>query len=534
MDPPYNDPKSNFPMAQPLDILLLVLDTQRADRLSCYGYDQPTSPHLDAFAQEGTQFNQAIAPAQWTIPSHASMFTGLYPSAHGVLQSYSVLPNTIPTLAERLQAGGYFTAGFCNNPLVGIVNNGLRRGFYSFLNYSGWLTDRPNQAGMRSGLVGRYRQFFKRNLATLLRWFQDAFARSEWLLALSFTPLMVPLWQTALSFKGNTARSLQDVARLLSDRPGVATDQGIFAFVNLMGAHMPYHPPRRFIERFAPQVLNDRSAQVYLRQFNSDVYGWLAPLAGQLDEHQKQILDGMYDAEVAYQDELLGAFFEQLRQSDRLDKTLIIICSDHGEHLGEKQFMGHSLTVYNELVQVPLIIRDPRGIFPAHHQEEAIVSTRCLFHTILKAANLATESEQALAIEETLKAAKVQPIFSEAVPPQNVVNLLKKRQPQLIRDRACDLPRRAVWMGNHKLIAQDASAINPGDLELYDVKNDPQESCNLRHIFPENVEVLQDCLAAFGQQYASTLSLATVGERAIGFDDPEVQERLRDLGYLED
>lgn len=523
-------------MAQPLDILLLVLDTQRADRLSCYGYGQPTSPHLDAFAQEGTLFKRAIAPAQWTIPSHASLFTGLYPSAHGVLQSYSVLPSTIPTLAERLQAGGYFTAGFCNNPLVGIINNGLRRGFYSFLNYSGWLTDRPNQAGMRSGLVGRYRQFFKRNLAAMLRWFQDGFARSEWLLALSFTPLMVPLWQTALSFKGNTARSLQDVARLLKDRQGVAPDQGIFAFVNLMGVHMPYHPPRSFIERFAPQVLNDRSAQVYLRQFNSDVYGWLAPLAGHLDEHQKQILDGMYDAEVAYQDQLLGEFFEHLRQSDRLDKTLIIICSDHGEHLGEKQFMGHSLTVYNELVQVPLIIRDPRGIFPPQHTEEAIVSTRCLFHSILNAANLATASEQSLAIEETLKEAQNQPIFSEAVPPQNVINLLKKRQPELIHDRACDLSRRAVWMGNHKLISQEPS-LEPQrgiELELYDVKNDPQERCNLRNILPENVEVLQDCLAVFDQQYGVTVPLAGMGERAIGFDDPEVQERLRDLGYLED
>ncbi|MEY2976048.1 MAG: sulfatase [Prochlorotrichaceae cyanobacterium] len=521
-------------MSQPLDILLIVLDTQRADRLSCYGYEKPTSPHLDAFAQAGTRFSKAIAPAQWTIPSHASLFTGLYPSSHGVLQSYSVLPQDIPTLAERLQNGGYFTAGFCNNPLVGIINNGLRRGFYSFLNYSGWLTDRPNQAGVRSGLVGRYRQFFKRNLAAGLRWFQDAFARSEWLLALSLTPLMVPLWQTALSFKGNTARSLQDVAKLLKDRRGVAADQGIFAFVNLMGAHMPYHPPLSYIERFAPQVLNDRSAQVYLRQFNSDVYGWLAPLAGKLDEHQKEILDGMYDAEVAYQDELLGQFFEQLRQGDRLENTLIIICSDHGEHLGEKQFMGHSLTVYNELVQVPLIIRDPRGIFPAQHTEEAIVSTRCLFHSILNAANLASESEQTFAIEETLKQTYNQPVFSEAVPPQNVINLLKKRQPELIRDRACDRPRRAVWMGPHKLIYQDHPIQMHSGIELYDVDNDPQESVNLRDILPENVEVLQDCLAAFCEENPSGVN-AILGEtRAIGFDDPEVQDRLRDLGYLED
>jgi arylsulfatase A-like enzyme len=507
-----------------LDIVFLVLDTQRADRLSCYGYPLPTSPNLDRFAQEATLFKQAIAPAQWTIPSHASMFTGLYPSEHQVLQSYSVLSSEIPTLAERLQAGGYFTAGFCNNPLVGIINNGLRRGFYSFLNYSGLMTDRPNQAGYRPGLVGRYRQFFKRCLAGILRHIQDAFARSELLLGLSFTPLMVPVWQTALGFKGNTAKSLADAARLLIDRPGVAPEQPIFTFMNLMGTHMPYHPPRQYIQQFAPHVLENQSAQHYLRQFNSDVYGWLAPLAGALNTEEKAILDGMYDAEVAHQDEQLGVFFRQLAAHDRLDQTLIIICSDHGEHLGEKQFMGHSLSIYNELIHVPLIIRDPSQRLPQGTVSDAIVSTRHLFHTILTAADLATEQEQALALGQENRSAS--PVFAEAIPPQNVVNLLKKRQPDLIRDRACDQPRRAVWAGHHKLIETGEMT-----LELYDIVNDPQENLNLRDILPENVEVLQDCLIAFGEQ---TQALEPLVERAPSFDDPEVQRRLKDLGYLED
>ncbi|HEY9734764.1 MAG TPA: sulfatase-like hydrolase/transferase, partial [Trichocoleus sp.] len=284
------------------DILFLVLDTQRADRLSCYGYEKETSPNLDAIAAEATVFTQAISAAQWTVPSHASLFTGLYPSEHGMLQSYSVMPTGLTTLAERLRDGGYFTAGFCNNPLVGVINNGLRRGFTSFLNYSGLLTSRPNQAGASPGLISRYRQWFKRQIAGVLNRIQDAFARSDALLALSFTPLMVPLWQTALSFKGNTAKSLDDTARLFINRTGVEADQPVFAFVNLMGTHMPYHAPRAYVEKFAPHVLDDRKAQTFLQRFNGDVYGWLAPLTGALDEQQKKTLDGMYDAEVAYQD----------------------------------------------------------------------------------------------------------------------------------------------------------------------------------------------------------------------------------------
>ncbi|MEM6434073.1 MAG: sulfatase [Cyanobacteria bacterium P01_D01_bin.115] len=511
------------------DVLFLVLDTQRVDRLSCYGYPLNTTPHIDAFAAQATRYQMAIAAAQWTVPSHASMFTGLYPSAHTMTQSYSVLPDDITTLAERLQAGGYFTAGFCNNPLVGVINNGLRRGFQSFLNYSGLLTSRPNQAGVSSGLIGRYRQWFKRQISGIMTKLQDAFARSDWLLSLSFTPLMVPLWQTALSFKGNTAKSLEDTARLLCDRTDTDSDQPIFAFVNLMGTHMPYHPPRPYIEKYAPHVLRDRDARNFLQRFNNDVYGWLAPLTGALDDDQKKTLDGMYNAEVAYQDELLGNFFKTLATAGRLDHTLVVICADHGEHLGEKQLMGHSLSIYNELVRVPLIIRQPSTAPASVPVVDEVVSTRRLFQTVLDAAGLATTTEQALTL---LPQAHPTPdtdyVFAEAIPPQNVVNLMQKRQPELVRDRACDQPRRAVWMGTHKLIETGNQAI-----ELYDVSEDPQETLNISAILPENVEALQECLQSFAGEingYGTPVNT----RRAPDYDDPEVQRRLQDLGYLED
>ncbi|MEM9006266.1 MAG: sulfatase [Cyanobacteria bacterium P01_F01_bin.86] len=512
------------------DVLFIVLDTQRVDRLSCYGYPQHTTPNLDAFATQSTRFDMAIAAAQWTVPSHAAMFTGLYPSEHTMTQSYSVMPEDVTTLAERLQDGGYFTAGFCNNPLVGVINNGLRRGFQSFLNYSGLLTSRPNQAGVSSSPVGRYRQWFKRQLSGIITKLQDAFARSDWLLSFSFTPLMVPLWQTALSFKGNTAKSLEDTARLLCDRAPTQPDQPIFAFVNLMGTHMPYHPPRSYIEKYAPHVLENRDARNFLQRFNSDVYGWLAPLTGALDEDQKRTLDGMYDAEVAYQDALLGNFFQTLEQHDCLENTLVIICADHGEHLGEKQMMGHSLSIYNELVRVPLIIRQPGPVKTSQPVVETVVSTRRLFHTVLDATELATEAEQALSLlpQQQYSHPEIDYVFAEAIPPQNVVNLMQKRQPELVRDRACDQPRRAVWMGSHKLIETGEAAI-----ELYDVREDPQETLNISAILPENVEALQECLQAFAGEMNDYGSVITT-RRAPGYDDPEVQQRLQDLGYLED
>jgi arylsulfatase A-like enzyme len=186
------------------------------------------------------------------------------------------------------------------------------------------------------------------------------------------------------------------------------------------------------------------------------------------------------------------------------------------------------MTLYNEQVQVPLIIRTPRDSLPQDTSRDDVISTRRLVHTVLSAAGLASAEEQSLSLaQDPANDPEKNRVFSEAIPPQNVVNLLQKRQPDLIRDRHCDQPRRAIWLGNHKLIETGQQM-----LELFDITQDPSEALNLSSIFPENVEVLQDCLQAFVGDYAD-YAVATAG-RAPGFDDPEVQQRLRDLGYLED
>ena len=508
------------------DIVLLVLDTQRLDRLSCYSCAEETSPLIDEFAADATLFECAVAPAQWTIPSHASMFTGVYPSTHNTVQSFSVLPDLLPTLAERLRDSGYFTTAFCNNPLVGVVNNGLRRGFLSFLNYSGLMTSRPNQAGVHRNLYDRYRQVFKGLLTEAISSMQNVFARFDFLLNLSFSPLMVPLWQTALSFKGNTGKSLNDAAQLLIERKDIDEDQPIFSFINVMGVHMPYHPSQKFIERFAPHVLHNKQAQRYLRHFNSDVFGWYAPLSSSIDELEKATLDGMYNAEVATQDELVGTFFTKLHESGRLDHTLVIICADHGEHLGEKRLVGHSLSLYNELVRVPLIIRDPGNDLPRGTTVEHFVSTRRIFQTVLTAANLADEVEEVLTLAQSSTSDPDSgTVFSEGVPPRNVVKMLHQRRPRETEELGCDQTRRAVWRDTHKLIQTGENG-----LELYSALEDPNESLNLRDILPERVETLLEQLHTF-VSHAGVMVASQ--EQADGFDDPEVLRRLRDLGYIE-
>lgn len=508
------------------DILLLVLDTQRADRLSCYHYQEETSPYIDQLATDATLFRHACSPAQWTVPAHASMFTGLYPSYHGTQQSFSILPKAIPTLAERLGAGGYYTAAFCNNPLVGVVNNGLRRGFQSFLNYSGLLTSRPNQAGIKKTLFGRYRQVFKRVLGTTVYKMQDSFARSDALLWFAFSPLMVPFWQTALSFKGNTPKSLSDAAKLLIERQGTDQKQPIFAFVNLMGTHMPFHPYRHMIERFAPNLLRNREEQRYLQRFNSDVFGWLTPLASEMAEEHKAILDGMYDAEVATQDEHLGVFFNRLRNSGALDNTLVFVVADHGEHLGEKHLIGHTVSLYRELTHVPLIIRDPAENLPRNTIQEHLVSTRRIYHTALTATKLATaEEEQYTLAHGPTNNADHHRVFAEAQTPQNVLNLMMKHKSELYQKHRCDQPRIALWNGEHKLILTGHE-----HRELFNFIDDPTEQTNLYAQHPERTVEMAETLLSYAAE-AKVNSFQS--SEMVSQQDEMVQQRLRALGYLE-
>jgi arylsulfatase A-like enzyme len=455
-------------MSRP-DIVLLVLDTQRADRLSCYGCPVETSPYLDALAAKATQFAHAVAPAQWTIPSHASMFTGLYPSQHATTQLDSALPRALPTLAERLSRSGYATAAFSNNPLVGVLNNGLRRGFDTFSNYGGLLTLRPpDDDRSRQGT-------FRRRLARLLRRIQQRLAHSHALRAIWFAPPIVPLWLMALRLKGNlkgdTRRALGDAARLLVERRGLAADQPVFCFINLMGTHVPFDPPDWALDRFVPRALRPAN-RLPLWRFNAEIFAALGPLEAQLNPERKALLDGLYNAEVAAQDRQLGAFFARLRAAGALDRTLLIVVADHGEHLGEKQLLGHAFAAYEDLLHVPLLIRDPLGDLPDCKQITPCVSARRVYHTILAAAGAATPDEELLTLAQTNQQASDKDlVFAEAIPLRSALQLLEGRRPDLLRAFGYDQSRTAIYRGAYKLILTGEDRV-----ELYAIRDDPTES----------------------------------------------------------
>lgn len=524
------------------DIVLIVLDTHRADRLSCYGYPRETTPHIDAFAETGTLFERAIVPAQWTIPSHASLFTGEYPTTHMATQIHDTLNDEQVTLAELLNRNGYATAGFCNNPLLGVVKNGLDRGFEAFYNYGGAVPNPPDISKSRPKLLGQLFEIYVRMMRRVTVPIQNQFAHSKFLLRIAMNPLLSYLWLRHANFKGNTRRSLRDVVGYMRTHRSKEPRRPLFTFINLMETHLPYWPPPRFIRKFAPYYRREREARDFMRNYNTQTYRWMIPLTEPLSEVGDRVLNDLHDAEVAYQDYLLQRLFHYLNKPEVRDNTMVIITSDHGEGMNNHSFVGHSLVAYDDLVRVPLIVRYPK-LYPAGTRISSMVSNRRLFHSVLEAVGISPEGNgaglthgapvdaQGLSLARSIDGPdpERETVFAEAYTPDTLLSLMESQDPSAIERFRCRSMRRAVYRGRYKLISVDDEPD-----ELFDVVDDPGEIRNLLTQQPHEVAQLRNILSNFVEQAQERRPTRWDEARQLSLDDDEaLTGRLRALGYIE-
>ncbi len=529
-------------MEQP-DIIFIVLDTQRADRLGCYGRKKANTPNLDRFAAEGVLFEQAISPAQWTIPSHASMFTGLYPTAHQVTQSSQSLPAERPHLAELLRDSGYQTVAFCNNPLVGILNNGFKRGFQTFYNYGGAIPSVPSDSTTLPRplrrLVETYTQFLRRISYPI----QNFFGQSDLAFRLSLNAWFTPIWSRVANFKGQNERSVRDLTHYLQMREEKDGERPLFLFLNLMETHLPFTPPAEFIDKAAPYLLGSKEARTIMRRWNRESYRWAAPLAEPLGDLEAQVLSDLYDAEVAYQDAYLGQLLSQIQNRVNAENTLTIIVADHGDGLGEHGCVGHAFVAYQELLHVPMMMQWPRR-FKEPARISTPVSTRRVFHTMLDAAGRLPQGAaldpmqvHGLTLAQTVMGRDPEQgvAYSEVYPPLTFVRAIEKRQPELLEAYRCLSVRRSVVQENrvadgaafpHKLIQVDEKLD-----ELFDLAHDPLESENLLAERPSIVEPMQKEMSRLATAVSQQKTQVTAGSQ-IELDE-NMTRRLRALGYID-
>jgi arylsulfatase A-like enzyme len=319
------------------NVLLIILDTVRAASMSLYGYARPTTPRLERLARGGVVFEGAVSPAPWTLPSHASVFTGLWPHqlSTGWRRRLSDNPRT---LAEALAEHGYRTAGFVANYEYTSRESGLARGF------SRWEDFRLTPyTVLNGGALGRW-LFTNRTV-------KRAFGLHD-----------LPGRKTA-------ARVSSD---LLAWIGAGEPERPFFAFVNLFDAHNPYLPPAPY------DTLFGRATQP--RNYSLEQDSLVTPAQATTERD-------IYDGAIAYMDAQLGEMFDSLDARGALDNTIVVVTSDHGEEFGEHGLLGHGNSLYYNSIHVPLLLVAP-DLAPSGVRVADDISTRDLAATILDLAGI--------------------------------------------------------------------------------------------------------------------------------------------------
>jgi arylsulfatase A-like enzyme len=292
--------------AAPPNVLLIVIDTLRADHLGSYGYDRPTSPHLDALAASGTRFALARSTSSWTAPAVASILSGRYPVEHAVERFSTPLAAEALTIAEAHRDAGYATAAISANPAYVTPEMGFAQGFDSFEVLHG----PPALPTSPDAVPGdaNFRRFVEVATAD-----QVTDAALRWI---------------------NTRKHDQ--------RP-------FFFYLHYFDPHAGYHPPAEYAARFGASLdapLATAAQAALLRSFK-------AP-----DQHDLRTLIALYDAEIAFTDAEIGRLLAGIDRVER--RTLVVVTADHGEEFGDHGGLMHGRTLWEEQLRVPLILNGPR------------------------------------------------------------------------------------------------------------------------------------------------------------------------------
>ncbi len=486
------------------NLIIISLDTLRADGLSGAGGPAGISPVLDAFAREAVVFEHARAPAPHTAPSHMSLFTSLYPSVHGVQNVAHVLdpdtgkrqaiiyplPERFPTLAELLQDRGFTTIGLTDG---GNVNpaHGFPRGFDAYT----------------KGLSG----------------VADQLADAEQWLGNRVRPL---------GANGETAQLAEDVSGIAFD----GTPAGrFFLFWHTYEIHAPYVPPQEYVDEWAPadytgpmrDVVDELAGLTFREKWGRmKLQFWKE--RDSFGDEEAEYLRGLYHGGIEYTDTVIERLFDKLRDEGLLDNSIIVLLSDHGEEFNEHGRWQHE-QLYEECLRVPLMIRLPGGLNGGTRIRTA-VSLMDVMPTVLDLLGIDERGVDGLAMQGRSLARSV---LEGAEPePLPVVSELRSDRP--------GNPQHD-WMVAHYhegmkfLYDQYRGRRVDGevvyDRYLYDLGADPGERTNLADADGAS---RVDSFLELHQLWHYEVQIATEGvEAVIGEVDRDMWEQLRRLGYVE-
>ena len=474
------------------NVLFVVMDTVRKDHLTPYGYDEPTTPGLAAFADEATVYDQAVAPAPWTLPVHASMFTGLYPSQHGASQEQPYLPDDVGTLAQAMSAAGYDTACYSSNAWITPYTR-LTAGF----------DDQDNFFEVMPG------DFLSGALADFWQKIND----NDRMRAVANRLVEVgnDIHEYFAGGDGADSKTPQVVDNTIEF---VDSSEQWFTFINLMDAHLPVFPPEEYREEFAPGVDPSEVCQ-NSKEYNSG--------ARDISEQEFEDIRGLYDAEIRHIDAQLERLFDHLKETGQWEDTLVVVCADHGELHGEHGIYGHEFGIYDPLVNVPLMVKAP-GEEPRRTDQQ--VELQDLYHTVLDFAGVEAVGEP-LDPKRSLLSADYRD-FADGEYAQ-LETKAENAGIDLDEDSRYYSRMRAARRVDGKYIRNERI-----DDEAYRLDRDPGETENLvgDTDTEETIAEVEATLREFEERVGETWDDDYDPDDVLGDMDETTKDRLEDLGYI--
>jgi arylsulfatase A-like enzyme len=484
------------------NILLIVMDTARARTVLD---NQAVMPNFHEFAREGMLFTNAFSTGPWTLPSHASLFTGQYTSDHGTHAGNKEFDPEVPTLAEELRNSGYQTIGFSNNIWIS-PEFGFDRGFDKLRTGMQLVDGGADLGSIAKGRDGLYEQA-RATLKTLFR--RDG-----------YRTIINGLYSKFLRRRYDSGAWLTNwqIKRWLSSKECQA--KPFFMFVNYLEPHLKYDPPEDFKYRFIPDGLS----QSDLDAVNQDAWKYICGQV-EMDDQDFDALSALYKAELNYLDYRLGRLFDLLEEKGIMDETMVVIAGDHGENLGDHNLMDHQYCLYDTLLHVPLLVRYPDE-FPAAERCEKHVELRDLYPTLLKTADVDRVEDSTVSskpLQQTLTESGRKYTKAEYIKPQPSMNALKGRTGKLPEGvHRYNRRLRSIRRGRWKAIAGSDDSTR-----LYDLVEDPNEQSDVSE---ENETIVEELVLTL----ETSLDSHDIGKSVDNLEiDPTTQDRLEDLGYLQ-
>lgn len=481
-----------------MNVVLLVMDTARADAVETV-FSRASSGEL---TDEGAHFRQAYASAPWTLPSHASLFTGTAPSKHGAHADHKQLDDTNTTLAEILSSEGYETVAVSNNTWIS-EGFGFDRGFETF--YKTW---QYVQTETDLGQIARQEEGVKKLTKATRALFDGN-----------------PLTNLSNAIYGQLFRKAEDdgavrtnewIREWLAERDD---SRPFFLFGNYLEPHLEYRPPVDHASEYLPDDVTYEEAM----DVPQDAWGYIAGDIN-MQDREFEVLRALYRAEISYLRDRIDEVVEMLKEENEWTDTVFILTSDHGENIGDHGLMDHQYSLYDTLLHVPLIVHG--GPFSKGETVDDLVQLTDLAPTLLDTLNIdapeAREQFQGISFHPDADATREYAI-AEYMAPQPSMDALEKRVGNLPDSvRKYDRSLRAIRSEQYKYIRG-----SDGSQDLYDVRKDPGETDDIANTREAIVSELDAELNSWLDSFESADLKDDVSM------EEETKARLEDLGYLQ-